>query len=64
MESGFEDTQVLEGKALFTEINCTGCHTETFQTSTFHPLTEVRDQTIHPYSDMLLHDMGDGLADT
>ena len=64
LKSGFEDTQVLEGKALFQEINCTGCHTETFQTSTFHPLTEVRDQTIHPYTDMLLHDMGDGLADT
>ncbi|HAU67473.1 MAG TPA: thiol oxidoreductase, partial [Gammaproteobacteria bacterium] len=35
-----------------------------FQTSEYHPLAEVRNQTIHPYSDMLLHDMGAGLADT
>ena len=32
-------------------------------TSSFHPLAELRSQTIHPYTDMLLHDMGPGLAD-
>jgi CxxC motif-containing protein (DUF1111 family) len=32
-------------------------------TSEFHPLEELRGQTIHPYTDMLLHDMGEGLAD-
>ena len=36
---------------------------ETIQTSVHHPFAEVRDQTIHPYTDLLLHDMGDGLAD-
>lgn len=60
---GYEDTDVLAGRDIFRAINCTGCHTETFTTSEFHPLAEVRGQTIHPYTDMLLHDMGDGLAD-
>lgn len=62
-ESGFEDQQIVEGKSLFSQINCSGCHTPTVQTSEYHPLAEVRNQTIHPYSDLLLHDMGDGLAD-
>ena len=32
-------------------------------TSNNHPLAELRGQTIYPYTDMLLHDMGEGLAD-
>jgi CxxC motif-containing protein (DUF1111 family)/predicted lipoprotein with Yx(FWY)xxD motif len=63
-QNGVADQDVLQGRELFRNIGCVGCHTETFQTSEFHPLAEVRDQTIHPYSDMLLHDMGPGLADT
>ncbi|MFT5084753.1 MAG: CxxC motif-containing protein (DUF1111 family) [Lentisphaeria bacterium] len=62
-KSGVEDLEVLQGRELFRNIGCTGCRTETFQTSEFHPLAEVRNQTIHPYTDMLLHDMGEGLAD-
>jgi CxxC motif-containing protein (DUF1111 family) len=62
-DKGVEDTAVLQGRDLFRSIGCAGCHTETFQTSEYHPLAEVRNQTIHPYSDMLLHDMGAGLAD-
>ena len=62
-EKGTEDQTIVQGKALFKNIGCTGCHTETLHTSAFHPLTEVRNQTIHPFSDMLLHDMGPGLAD-
>ena len=50
--------------ALFSSIGCTGCHTDTFQTSPYHPHAELRDQTIHPYTDLLLHDMGPGLAST
>ena len=33
-------------------------------TSNSHPLAELRGQTIYPYTDLLLHDMGEGLADT
>ena len=59
----FNDSDVIAGKALFTQANCVACHVETIQTSDYHPLTELRNQTIHPYTDLLLHDMGTGLAD-
>lgn len=63
-QTGVEDQSVLQGQEIFKSIGCESCHTETMQTSAFHPLAEVRDQTIHPYSDLLLHDMGTGLADS
>lgn len=56
------DPVALEGEALFTGAGCARCHVETFRTSPYHPHAEVRDQTIHPYTDLLLHDMGPGLA--
>ena len=39
------------------------CHVSTLTTSEYHPLTELRNQTIRPFTDLLLHDMGVGLAD-
>lgn len=59
-----EDPIALKGEELFDTAGCTSCHTPTTQTSAFHPFGELRDQTIHPYTDLLLHDMGPGLADT
>ena len=56
------DPVALQGEALFDSAGCGGCHTSTFQTSPYHPHAELRDQTIHPYTDLLLHDMGPGLA--
>jgi CxxC motif-containing protein (DUF1111 family) len=53
----------IQGEQLFTSANCVKCHTPTLITSPFHPMTELRSQTIHPYTDLLLHDMGPGLAD-
>ncbi len=63
-KDGVEDSMVLAGRDHFREIGCADCHTESFQTSEFHPLAEVRNQTIRPYSDMLLHDMGPAMADS
>lgn len=63
LETGFVNTTVERGKQVFRDVQCTACHTETVKTSPYHPLAEVRNQTIHPYSDLLLHDMGAGLAD-
>ena len=60
---GLSDAQALQGEALFTTAGCAQCHTTQFTTSAFHPMTEVRSQTIHPYTDLLLHDMGPELAD-
>jgi CxxC motif-containing protein (DUF1111 family) len=57
------DAQALQGEALFTSASCVDCHTPQFTTSPYHPMTEVHNQTIHPYTDLLLHDMGPGLAD-
>jgi CxxC motif-containing protein (DUF1111 family) len=57
------DAQVQQGETLFATANCTACHKATLTTSIYAPLTEVRNQTIHPYTDLLLHDMGTGLAD-
>jgi len=59
-----ESASTLAGEALFGTTGCTACHVPTFQTSPHAPHAEVRDQTIHPYTDLLLHDMGPGLADT
>lgn len=57
------DPDVILGKSLFTTADCVKCHTPTLTTGAFHPYTELRNQTIHPYTDLLLHDMGPGLAD-
>jgi len=62
-ETGVENSEVVRGKDIFVDVGCSGCHTPTVQTSEYHPMAEVRDQTIHPYSDLLLHDMGPELAD-
>jgi CxxC motif-containing protein (DUF1111 family) len=54
---------IAQGKQLFNEAKCSGCHTPAFTTGLRHPLAELRNQRIQPYSDLLLHDMGPGLAD-
>jgi CxxC motif-containing protein (DUF1111 family) len=59
-----DDPVALQGEALFESAGCNACHTDTYQTSPQHPHAELRDQTIHPYTDLLLHDMGPGLAST
>jgi CxxC motif-containing protein (DUF1111 family) len=53
----------LQGEQLFASASCVKCHVPTLTTSAFHPMSELRSQTIHPYTDLLLHDMGPGLAD-
>lgn len=57
------NAQALQGEQLFATAQCVKCHTPTLTTSSYHPMTELRNQTIHPYTDLLLHDMGPGLAD-
>ena len=59
----YADAQVVQGKSVFTSAGCVACHKDTFTTSAFAPFAELRSQTIHPYTDLLLHDMGTGLAD-
>jgi CxxC motif-containing protein (DUF1111 family) len=59
----FQDATVLAGKRLFREIGCAGCHTPAFTTGTDPEYPELSGQAIRPYTDLLLHDMGEGLAD-
>ena len=62
-----EDPQVLRGQALFAQAQCATCHRPSYTTGEplFPRLTSPRvaNQRIWPYTDLLLHDMGDGLAD-
>jgi CxxC motif-containing protein (DUF1111 family) len=59
----FADENVLRGKTQFSELGCGGCHTPSHRTSDGAELEEVRDQLIFPYTDLLLHEMGDALSD-
>lgn len=56
------DPQARAGEALFSATGCTACHTPTQRTGA-HELAALTNQTIHPFTDLLLHDMGEGLAD-
>ena len=58
-----DDQTVLLGKLRFEQVGCTACHVSTLHTGTDAEVPALSGQTIHPYTDLLLHDMGDGLAD-
>ncbi|WP_281017489.1 MULTISPECIES: di-heme oxidoredictase family protein [unclassified Minwuia] len=57
------DPTVLKGKRLFHETGCASCHHPKFVTRRDAPVAEHRFQLIWPFTDLLLHDMGEGLAD-
>ena len=60
---GLEDPQVRRGEELFEDAGCVQCHMPRFETGELAGVPEVSDQVIYPYTDMLLHDLGDDLAD-
>ncbi|MFO7478775.1 MAG: di-heme oxidoredictase family protein, partial [Methyloceanibacter sp.] len=55
--------EVLRGKELFYGIGCASCHRPKFVTGEVPDQPHLSNQLIWPYSDLLLHDMGEGLAD-
>lgn len=57
------DAQVLQGKAIFKAATCIRCHVETLTTGTDVGFPAISNQRIHPYTDLLLHDMGGSLED-
>lgn len=57
-----EDVQVRSGAETFLRIGCAACHQPTFTTG-LHSQSALSHQKIYPFTDMLLHDMGEGLAD-
>lgn len=58
-----DDPEVLRGKRVFYETGCSSCHRPKFVTHRLKDREEQSFQLIWPYSDFLLHDMGEGLAD-
>ena len=58
-----EDPEVVRGSATFDEIGCGQCHLRTLPTGEHPTIPALSNQTIHPYTDLLLHDMGEALAD-
>jgi len=63
MRRDVDDPDVLKGKQVFYEAGCPACHQPKFVTSRKAGNPAHRFQLIWPYSDFLLHDMGEGLAD-
>ncbi|MBZ4690672.1 MAG: hypothetical protein JG765_1923 [Cereibacter sp.] len=60
---GLDDPQVLRGKQVFHDSGCAACHRPKFVTHRLEGQPEQSFQLIWPHTDMLLHDMGEGLAD-
>ena len=56
------DASVLEGRSIFDDLGCSACHTPSWTTGP-DDIGALADQSIHPYTDLLLHDMGEGLSD-
>lgn len=55
--------QVMRGARLFDSAGCGTCHVTALETGDHPSLPFLSRQTIHPYTDLLLHDMGEGLSD-
>jgi len=58
-----DDPDVVRGRDLFSLLRCDACHAPTLRTGSRSPLPALREVVFHPYTDLLLHDMGTGLAD-
>jgi CxxC motif-containing protein (DUF1111 family) len=58
-----DDVEVKRGSVLFMEAHCDGCHVAGLETGSNTAVAAMSSLVIHPYTDLLLHDMGEGLAD-
>jgi CxxC motif-containing protein (DUF1111 family) len=54
---------VRRGEALFAASGCAVCHVPELRTGEYPEAPLLSNQVIRPYTDLLLHDMGEGLAD-
>jgi len=55
--------EVIRGQTRFLEAGCQGCHIATLETGVDPRSQDLAEQTFHPFTDLLLHDMGEGLSD-
>ncbi|MSQ59349.1 MAG: c-type cytochrome [Betaproteobacteria bacterium] len=59
-----DDPQVQRGEKLFTQAGCAACHTPVMKTADTYPeFPKLANRVFYPYTDLLLHDMGEELAD-
>ncbi|CAN0337325.1 unnamed protein product, partial [Phaeothamnion confervicola] len=58
-----DDPVALRGEQLFAQAQCSVCHVGELKTGAYPAFARLGHQVIHPYTDLLLHDMGEGLAD-
>jgi CxxC motif-containing protein (DUF1111 family) len=56
-------SSIQNGQALFSQIHCDSCHTSSLQTEPSKLTPGLSSQTVALYSDLLVHNMGSGLAD-
>jgi CxxC motif-containing protein (DUF1111 family) len=56
------DAEVVQGKNIFNQINCSGCHKAILKTG-YSPVEGLSNKEFAPYTDLLLHDMGSALDD-
>lgn len=56
------DPTVVKGNQVFIQIGCETCHKQTLTTG-LSPVDSISNQTINPFTDLLVHDMGPGLDD-
>lgn len=54
--------QVQQGKQMFIDLGCESCHKQSLKTGPSQ-ISALSNKTFHPYTDLLLHDMGNGLDD-
>ena len=59
----YSDPMAVAGLHLFKAANCQSCHVPRLQTGSTHAIVSYRNITIEPFTDLLIHDMGPGLAD-
>lgn len=57
------DPTIKRGEQLFILAKCSACHKQTLTTGVNVAFPQLSNQVIHPYTDLLVHDMGPGLAD-
>lgn len=62
-QRGTVTAQVQRGEQVFTGIGCAGCHTPSMSTGAHPTIAALSNVEVHLYSDLLLHDMGNALAD-
>jgi CxxC motif-containing protein (DUF1111 family) len=57
-----KDPEILRGLRVFEQIGCSKCHVQTLNTAANAELVNLRSQSFHPFTNLLLHDMGPDLS--